>query len=620
MVESNGSGKRSSSSWRSQLDLSTGSNREHSVAPASKKRSGFKIAGYVRISPSDEERGEGSLVSHPQRIEHFVKMKLMSDPAFGVIADWYVDREMSGKDMNRPSFIRMCQDIRDGRINAIVVTELSRLSRSVKDFTQFKEFLDQHKVKLFSLKENFDTSTPMGELMLVQAISFAQFERQSIVSRIKEGAKARAERGLSNGGQRPLGYDPDPIKRCHLVVNETEAPLVQHIFDKSLELGTLTKLYDYLLGSGYQTKEYTTKEGRTRGGKRWSITSLHALLTNFAYIGKREINKRHRGANPEMIPEGEEYRLVSAHWPAIIKDDVFFAVQERMESNKKRTRKYIHRYRLSGLVHCGVCGAKLVGKSAHGRRGKYFYYSHMRKVLSEGNRHEMTCIQESISAVPLEEAIIARLDRLSQDRQLLAALIKSSKGNSEEEIERTEKLILSKIGEKSALKGKLASITSILSENINSASKHLVVTQLNDEANRLRGIEQEIETLKNTRASLSSNVVHLGDAFELMRIFRERFSSRSADEQADVLKDFIHRVVVYADKTAIEYYMSSEREFVPVGMEQSGERSGENSKSLWNPLTTAAEQRSGVRSLYDLVETWGVEPQTYSLQSYRSTN
>lgn len=207
----------------------------------------------------------------------------------------------------------------------------------------------------------------------------------------------------------------------------------------------------------------------------------------------------------------------------------------------------------------------------------------MRKVLCEGNRHEMTCIQESIAALPLEEAIIARLDLLSRDRQLLATLIKSSKGNSQEEIERTEKLILSKIAEKSALKGKLDSTTSILSENINAASKDLLVAQLNDEANRLRGIDQEIESLKNTKASLFSNVVHLGDAFELMRIFRERFSSRSADEQADVLNDFIHRVVVYSDKTGIEYYMSSEREFVPIGMEQSNEGSGERSTSCKNP-------------------------------------
>jgi DNA invertase Pin-like site-specific DNA recombinase len=158
----------------------------------------FKIAGYVRLSPTGDEREEGSLVSHPQRIQQFIDSKnLQTGGNWGEIVEWYVDKDLSGKDMNRPSFRKMLADIRSGAINAVVVTELSRLNRKVKDFCEVWDLFKEHNVAMFSLKENFDTSTPMGELMLIQAMSFAQFERSTIVDRIKKGARARAERGLA---------------------------------------------------------------------------------------------------------------------------------------------------------------------------------------------------------------------------------------------------------------------------------------------------------------------------------------------------------------------------------------------------------------------------------------
>ena len=113
------------------------------------------MAAYIRLSPSDEIRDEGSLVSHPQRIKHFVDYRNSQTPGWGKIVDWYTDKDYSGKDMNRPEFRRMCRDIKDGKINAVIVTELSRLSRSVKDFCQFWDFLKRHKTTFYSLKQQF---------------------------------------------------------------------------------------------------------------------------------------------------------------------------------------------------------------------------------------------------------------------------------------------------------------------------------------------------------------------------------------------------------------------------------------------------------------------------------
>ena len=181
-----------SGSWRTQKEGVL--QRDPENQPESERT--LRVAAYIRLSPTGEEREEGSLVSHPQRIEDFVDWKnKQMGRKWGEITRWYIDKDQSGKDLNRPHFQRMCQDIEAGFVDVVIVTELSRLSRRVKDFCHVWDFLKENDIKFMSLKENFDTSTPMGELMLIQAISFAQFERETIVGRIKNGARARAERG-----------------------------------------------------------------------------------------------------------------------------------------------------------------------------------------------------------------------------------------------------------------------------------------------------------------------------------------------------------------------------------------------------------------------------------------
>ena len=347
----------------------------------------FKIAGYVRLSPTGDEREEGSLVSHPQRIKQFVESKNMqSGGDWGEIVDWYVDKDLSGKDMNRPAFQKMLADIKSGLINAVVVTELSRLNRKVKDFCEVHEYFKEHRAALFSLKENFDTSTPMGELMLIQAMSFAQFERQTIVERVKRGSRARAERGLANGVV-PLGFQLVDHRPNYRDVDEAEKAYVEFIFKKFLELKRLNKLVEFLNKNGYKTKEVLTKNGKKIGGNRWSIGSVHLLLTNRIYIGEREVNKKFRGHDAQKLQEDERYFCVKAHWGELISSELFFDVQRLLEQNKKKARKYVHEYRLTGLIECAECGTRLTGKSGNGIGGKYFYYGHKRKMLVQGDRH-----------------------------------------------------------------------------------------------------------------------------------------------------------------------------------------------------------------------------------------
>ena len=578
------------------------------------------MGAYIRLSPSDEIREEGSLVSHPQRIKDFVKFKCAQEDGWGEIIETYVDKDLSGKDFNRPAFRRMCKDIRDGKINAVIVTELSRLSRNVKDFCQFKDFLTEHKAKFFSLKENFDTSTPVGELMVLQCISFAQFERSSIVTRIKEGAKARAMRGLSNGGQRSLGYDPDPNRSCHIVVNENEKPIVEFIFRKYLELGSLRELQVFLNANGYKTKEFVTRSGNRVGGKQWMFTSLNNLLTNCIYIGKREIHKKNRSKRRDEVAEGEEYKLVNAQWPAIIPEDLFYRVQSLLESNKNRTRRYVHHYRLSGLVWCGVCGSKLTGKAGTGRNGKYFYYGHMRKMTLIDDRHLKKCSLELVSAPLLEEAMIDRLSDLARDKALLLSLIKNSGTSSKSKLDYLDSLIASKDQAHKQMVKQRDGLLQAVGDAPGERSKKALLQKIEDLGEQLDMLLNEKESLKQDRKNLASTVINLEDAFSMIKDFRKEFRERSAREQHELLKNAIKRVTIKENGITAEYFGSPREDLLPGGSPEIfiSNKVSDRFDSR-NKEPAADYPRAPVRSLYNLVETVGVEPTSESLPPLEST-
>jgi site-specific DNA recombinase len=619
--ELNSSPVKLSESWRSTnkgevLELKR---KQHSTAPR------FRIGGYIRLSPTAEERDEGSLVSHPQRIKQYVDSKnIQFDGNWGEIVDWYVDKDLSGKDMNRPAFQKMLADIRSGHINAVIVTELSRLNRKVRDFLEVYELFKAHNTAFFCLRENFDTSTPIGELMLIQAMGFAQYERHTIVDRIKKGARARAERGLANGYV-PLGFKLVEHRPNYREVDENEKPYVEMIFRKFLELKRLNPLLKYLNENGHRTKEFITKNGKKSGGNRWTISSLYNVLTNRSYIGEREINKRHRSSNQEKLKEDEQYCFVDAHWPAIISKELFYDVQSLLEQNKKKARRYVHEYSLTGLIHCSECGAMMVGKSGHGRNGKYFYYGHKRKLLASNDQHLHRCRVENISAQLLEEAIVSRLKDLSNDKHLIAEIAKASSSESKSKLDHQKSLIGSKEQERRKLDQKLKNLYETISETDDKELRFGLTEKAKEVRAQLGQADMALEDLKS-EFSRSSNVVDVSTAFEFLKIFRNgAFEAQPVAVQAEVLRNRIKRIIVKTDGVVVEIY-GRKPELVPVG-DGSEEALDFQAQKLKNPPHLAMggfEKKSGinrstVRTVFKLVGAIGFEPTTLWSQTRCAT-
>jgi site-specific DNA recombinase len=195
----------------------------------------------------------------------------------------YDDGGYSGGSTERPALQRLLADIRERRIDVVVVYKVDRLTRSLADFAKLVELFDAHGVSFVSVTQQFNTTTSMGRLTLNVLLSFAQFEREVTGERIRDKIGASKRRGLWVGGMVPLGYVSRDKK---LFIEEAEAERVRTIFRRYLDLGSIGLLLADLRERGIVTKVRHLSDGRTVGGIPFTRGPLAYLLRNRFYIGE----------------------------------------------------------------------------------------------------------------------------------------------------------------------------------------------------------------------------------------------------------------------------------------------------------------------------------------------
>lgn len=215
----------------------------------------------------------------------------------------YDDGAFSGANLERPALQELLADVRAGRVDAIVVYKIDRLSRSLLNFARLMEELDRKQVVLVSVTQQFSTSTSMGILLRNILLSFAQFEREVTAERIRDKIAAEKRRGKYLGGVPPLGYTVDR-ERKRLVVMPDEAELVRRVFRRFLECGSVVSLARELNDQGHTTKSWTTKKGKVRPGRPWNKAHIYRLLTNPTYIGRiKHKDKTYPGIHEAIVEQ-----------------------------------------------------------------------------------------------------------------------------------------------------------------------------------------------------------------------------------------------------------------------------------------------------------------------------
>src|SRR5919199_727905 len=154
-------------------------------------------AGYVRVS-TDMQVERDALQNQIQALQAYESTQ-------GLKLRLYRDEGVSAKDTDRPKLQQLLADVRAGRVRSVVVTKLDRISRSLADLLDLMKLFEQHAVKFVSLRDNIDTSGPVGRFMLHILGAIAELERGITAERVAEDMKLRAKRGKWNGGLAPYG-------------------------------------------------------------------------------------------------------------------------------------------------------------------------------------------------------------------------------------------------------------------------------------------------------------------------------------------------------------------------------------------------------------------------------
>ena len=321
----------------------------------------IRCAIYTR--KSSEEGLDLSFNSlHAQREACEAYILSQAGEGWACLKDQYDDGGISGGHMERPGLKALIEDIKQGKVDVIVVYKVDRLTRSLTDFSKLVEVFDEHDVSFVSVTQAFNTTNSMGRLTLNVLLSFAQFEREVTGERIRDKIALSRKRGLWTGGLPPLGYDAIEKK---LVVNESEAKTVRHIFEHYCELKNVRKLKSELDRDGYVSKRRTTKAGRITGGKPFERGALYTILKNQTYLGLTT----HKGE----VFEGE-------HDP-IIDKILFDKVQSILASNRRCDKLKASAKDpslLSGkIITDGGVTLTPTHAQTHGRR--YRYYVELRK-------------------------------------------------------------------------------------------------------------------------------------------------------------------------------------------------------------------------------------------------
>lgn len=403
-----------------------------------KSQNSFLAADYLRLSSEDGDKAESDSIRNQRSlIQDFVKKH--SDIS---LVEEYVDDGYSGANFERPAFQRMMEDVRNHKINCIIVKDLSRLGRNYIETGRYLEkIFPVLGVRFIAVNEHYDSADTKNDTDQI-IVPFKNLINDAycrdISMKIRSQLDIKRKKGQFIGSYAGYGYFKDPNDKNHLVIDEYAAEIVRLIFHMKIEGFSADRIAMKLNEMGVLTPmEYKRSCGfnynsgfRSGNEPKWGASSVLRILKNELYVGtmvqgkSRKINYKVK-VSREIEPENW-IKVEGTHEP-IITREMFDCVQNLMKLDTRTSPEKESIYVFSGLLRCGDCGQNMVRRSVRKNGKQYFYYHCSTFKSGEGcsshNISDVTlqkvvlnAIRNQIALIVKADAIIAQIENIPQQQ------------------------------------------------------------------------------------------------------------------------------------------------------------------------------------------------------------
>lgn len=418
----------------------------------------MKACIYTRVSTEEQANQISSTLDSQQNYaERYIDLHSHKKVAV------YREEGISGKNIKaRPKLKKLLQDARRRLFDIVLITDLDRISRNLRDFLYIWDIFKENNIKFVAINQNIDTSTPTGEALIQQLMIFAELERKLNQQRAEQKREFDVtQKGKWYGGTIPFGYSYN-MELKKLYRNEKEAKIVIFIFNEYLKVGCIGEVTRRVNNLGY----------RTRRGKLFYKENIRLIIRNSIYLGL--VNHK-----------GKPYK---GQHEAIIDEKIWKAANALMDKNSSInhcvTRPVKTEFLLSGLVKCGHCGFAMVPDPA--KSGKYQYY----RCGITTKINNSACKIKSVPARELEKAVVYGLKLFSMDKKTIDKAVSKANKVSKEKI---KELLIQKEYKQKELEDTKKTI-------------RIFLDALKTGKSKLRVIEEELTQLDNTKTTLEKEI------------------------------------------------------------------------------------------------------------------
>lgn len=563
---------------------------------------------FVIYSRKSKYTGKGeSIENQIEMCKQYLQLHYGDDAAEQALV--YEDEGFSGGNLSRPKFKQMMEDAKQIKFSAIVVYRLDRISRNIGDFANLIRELDQMGIDFISIKEQFDTTSPMGRAMMFISSVFSQLERETIAERIRDNMHELSKTGRWLGGTTPLGYESESVtsvsidgktkKACQLKTIPEERKLVELIFDIFWETKSLTKTETYLLQNHYVT----------RNGKNFSRFAIKALLTNPVYMiadevaydylrennvnlysEKTEFDEFHgimaynrsdqtSGKTHKLKPMNEWIVAVGKH-EGFINGYRWVQIQRVLDSNKSKSyrKPRSNIALLSGLLVCGNCGdymrPKAYGKSLENGEQSFSY---MCSTKEHSRRHN--CNMANCNGNMADELVISEIKKLAENHSKVIKLLTKSRNLIKEKRENYDEEIHQLSQNVKENDETIRNLVLALAKASGTAAEDHILKQIDELHQKNENTKLHLNELKSLTAESAFSDIEFDLLKQMLSVFSNTVDDMSIEEKRAAIRTFVKKVIW--DGTDIHIVLiNSEYEFEfpesPLGLELMSDNDADN--------------------------------------------